>query len=75
MDIATWLRDFSLEHYAAIFRAADVDTDILGELSDADLERIGITSQLAANEGWSWQDWLFLQSAASSIIGFQIIDR
>jgi hypothetical protein len=51
MDIATWLRDFSLEHYAAIFRAADVDTDILGELSDADLERIGITSQLAANEG------------------------
>ena len=42
-DLATWLRSLGLERYEETFRANDVDADVLPELSDADLEKLGIS--------------------------------
>ena len=42
-DLAAWLRGLGLERYEATFRANDVDADVLPELSDADLERLGLS--------------------------------
>jgi class 3 adenylate cyclase/tetratricopeptide (TPR) repeat protein len=42
-DLAAWLRGLGLERYEATFRANDVDADVLPELSDADLERLGVS--------------------------------
>ncbi len=42
MDILAWLTDLGLERYAVAFRDADVSTDILPELTDADLEKLGL---------------------------------
>jgi class 3 adenylate cyclase/tetratricopeptide (TPR) repeat protein len=41
--LAAWLRGLGLERYEATFRANDVDADVLPELSDADLERLGVS--------------------------------
>ena len=42
-DLAAWLRGLGLERYEATFRANDVDADVLPELSDADLEQLGVS--------------------------------
>ena len=42
-DIAAWLRGLGLDRYVEVFRANDVDADILPELSDADLEKLGVS--------------------------------
>ena len=42
-DIAAWLRALGLERYEQAFRASDVDADILPELSEADLEKLGVS--------------------------------
>ncbi len=44
MDIATWLRDHQLERFAGVFRDQDIDLDLLCQLTDQELEKIGITS-------------------------------
>ncbi len=44
MDIAAWLRELGLERYAQAFRDNDVDVDLLSDLSEADLEKLGVAS-------------------------------
>jgi class 3 adenylate cyclase len=42
LDIADWLRGLSLERYAEAFRDNAVDIEVLPELSEADLDRLGV---------------------------------
>src|SRR6516165_9147144 len=42
MDIAAWLRGLSLERYAEAFRDNAIELEVLPELSEADLEKIGV---------------------------------
>lgn len=42
MDIAGYLRGLGLERFADAFRAAEIDAEILPELTEADLEKLGI---------------------------------
>jgi class 3 adenylate cyclase/predicted ATPase len=42
--IADWLRGLGLEQYTRCFAENDVDSSILGDLSDEDLEKIGVAS-------------------------------
>ena len=41
---ATWLRELGLERYEQAFRDNDVDVDLLSDLTDADLEKLGVAS-------------------------------
>jgi class 3 adenylate cyclase len=43
VDIAAWLRELGLERYEQRFRESAVDTDILVDLTEADLEELGIS--------------------------------
>src|SRR6516165_1634440 len=43
-QIADWLRQLGMQEYIQQFAENDVDFAILGELTDQDLEKIGITS-------------------------------
>jgi class 3 adenylate cyclase/predicted ATPase len=42
MDLEEWLRSLGLERYGAIFRENAVDGDVLPELTEGDLEKLGI---------------------------------
>jgi len=42
MDIAAWLRGLSLERYAEAFRDNAIELEVLPELSEGDLEKIGV---------------------------------
>ena len=42
MEIADWLRVLSLERYAETFRDNAIDVAVLPELSEADLEKLGV---------------------------------
>ncbi|WP_179294613.1 adenylate/guanylate cyclase domain-containing protein [Mesorhizobium sp. WSM3879] len=42
MDIAAWLRGIGLEQYEQVFRDNAIDPEILPELTDADLEKLGV---------------------------------
>jgi class 3 adenylate cyclase len=42
-DVRAWLRSLKLEQYADAFAANDIDFDILGELTEGDLERLGMS--------------------------------
>src|SRR5919112_4585024 len=42
MDIAAWLQSLSLEQYEVVFRANAVDAEVLPELGEADLEKLGV---------------------------------
>src|SRR5579864_6218313 len=42
-DLRDWLRGNNLEQYAEAFEANDIDLDILPELSDRDLEQLGLS--------------------------------
>src|SRR3974390_899149 len=42
MDVGDWLRGLGLGQYEALFRASEIDADILPELTDADLEKLGV---------------------------------
>ncbi len=44
MDIAAWLRELGLERYETAFRNNDIDFDLLSDLTEADLERLGVVS-------------------------------
>jgi class 3 adenylate cyclase/predicted ATPase len=44
LDIDSWLRGIGLAQYADMFRANDIDFIILRELTDLDLEKIGVVS-------------------------------
>ena len=42
-DLRDWLRSNKFEQYADAFEANDIDLDILAELSDHDLEQLGLS--------------------------------
>jgi class 3 adenylate cyclase/tetratricopeptide (TPR) repeat protein len=42
-DLRDWLRGHGLEQYADTFEANDIDLDILAELSEHDLEQLGVS--------------------------------
>ena len=42
MDIEKWLHSLGLQQYAATFRANCIDAEVLPELSEADLEKLGV---------------------------------
>jgi class 3 adenylate cyclase len=43
MDVGDWLRSLGLAQYEAIFRESDIDAEVLRELSESDLERLGVS--------------------------------
>ena len=43
MDIGSWLRSLGLKQYEASFRENDIDAEVLGDLTDADFEKLGVT--------------------------------
>ena len=42
MDLGEWLRSLGLGQYEATFRESEIDADILPELTDQDLEKLGV---------------------------------
>ena len=42
MDVGDWLRGLGLGQYEALFRENDIDAEVLPELTDADLEKLGV---------------------------------
>ena len=42
MEVGGWLRSLGLGQYEALFRASEIDADILPELTDVDLEKLGV---------------------------------
>ena len=42
MDVGGWLRSLGLGQYEALFRASEIDADILTELTEVDLEKLGV---------------------------------
>ena len=42
MDIGVWLRSLSLEEYEAAFRENAIDADVLHDLTDQDLNKLGV---------------------------------
>jgi class 3 adenylate cyclase/predicted ATPase len=42
MDIAAWLRTLGLEQYEPEFRRNEIDLEVLPELTEADLEKLGV---------------------------------
>jgi class 3 adenylate cyclase/predicted ATPase len=42
VDIGAWLRDLGLERYADSFEANAIDFEVLSELTEADLEKLGV---------------------------------
>ena len=42
MDVGEWLKGVSLGQYEAVFRRHDIDVDVLPDLTEADLEKIGL---------------------------------
>jgi SAM domain (Sterile alpha motif) len=42
MDLGRWLRSLGLDRYEAAFRANAIDADVLCDLTDQDLEKLGV---------------------------------
>jgi hypothetical protein len=42
-DLRDWLRKNKFEQYADLFEANDIDLDILPELTDDDLGKLGVS--------------------------------
>ena len=42
MDIAAWLRGLGLERYEPAFRENEIDTQVLPQLTEIHLERLGL---------------------------------
>jgi class 3 adenylate cyclase len=42
MDVVSWLRSLGLEKYEPVFRENEIDADVLPELSELDLEKLGV---------------------------------
>ena len=44
MDVAEWLRGLELDQYAPVFRANDIDGEVLRRLTAEDLRELGVAS-------------------------------
>jgi len=42
MDVGAWLRRLGLGQYEAVFQQNEVEADVLPDLTEADLEKIGL---------------------------------
>lgn len=42
MDITVWLRELGLERYLQVFQDAEITTEVLPDLTDADLRELGL---------------------------------
>ena len=42
MDVGDWLRSLGLGHHEALFHENEIDAEVLPELTDGDLEKIGV---------------------------------
>src|ERR1700682_3174347 len=42
MDVAAWVRDLGLGQYESRFRESEIEADVLPELTEADLEKLGL---------------------------------
>jgi class 3 adenylate cyclase/predicted ATPase len=42
MDVGVWLQQLGLGQYAAAFRESEIDADVLPELTETDLEKLGL---------------------------------
>jgi class 3 adenylate cyclase len=42
MGVGDWLRSLGLGQYEAVFRESEIDAEVLPELTDADLEKLGV---------------------------------
>jgi len=42
MDVGAWLKGLGLGQYEGVFRASEIEADILPELTEADLEKLGL---------------------------------
>jgi len=42
MGVGDWLRSLGLGQYEAVFRESEIDPEVLPELTDADLEKLGV---------------------------------
>jgi hypothetical protein len=42
MDLGEWLRGLRLDQYEATFKENGVDTEVLPDLNDSDLEKLGV---------------------------------
>ena len=42
MDVGDWLRDLGLEQYGQLFRANEISAEVLPELTEIDLEKLGV---------------------------------
>ena len=42
MDVAAWLRQLGLERYAPVFRENEIDWEVVADLTEADLEKLGL---------------------------------
>jgi hypothetical protein len=42
VDIAAWLRELGLERYQPAFRENEIDWEVLPELTEGDLEKLGL---------------------------------
>jgi hypothetical protein len=42
MDVGDWLRSLGLGQHEALFRENEIDAEVLPELTDGDLEKIGV---------------------------------
>jgi class 3 adenylate cyclase len=42
VDVGAWLRDLGLGRYEAAFRENEIDAEVLPDLTDADLEKLGV---------------------------------
>ena len=42
MDVGSWLRSLGLGQYEAAFRDNAIDAEVLPELTDGDLEKLGV---------------------------------
>jgi class 3 adenylate cyclase/tetratricopeptide (TPR) repeat protein len=43
MNVAQWLRDLGLSRYEQVFRDNDIDGEVLADLDDTDLEKLGVS--------------------------------
>ena len=43
MDIGVWLRSLGLEQFETLFRENDIDVEVVSDLTDGDLEKIGVS--------------------------------
>ena len=66
-DVGEWLRSLGLDQYAEAFAANDVEPDLLDELNDDDLEKLGVAS--LGHRKRLLKAIAALQSSASAVAG------